>query len=268
MKKRILALLLAVVMLLGILSGCGGDEGVSVEMLYYTSKHGPLVAACCTEQGIAAYGGGFYDIILDSATIYNTSGEECALEDLVRGCTICVTWDGEVNGGVIRAKEIRALTDTHHPAVPPESELTPIPDGSGGETVWTVPQADQIPEITVNHDGQSLTLTKLASSFTTVDDPTYIGGYPTLSGDPRYRQFRTTTLERNPEETAYIECSLEPSEIYIEAYCVDYPELGMEPVYMDENGQFPLMDATWVYVVTMVWRAETAQATAVYAFKA
>ena len=273
MKKRMLALLMAALMMVSLFAGCGNDNGTgeaaaaSAEMLYYLKEgENGILAAASTAESIALLGNDFYSIDISSAKIYDPNGTEWTAEDLTRGCPIRIEWDGsiaETYPGQIKASAVYQLSTTYDPAVPPEEEMTPLSEGA----YWTVPQGDQIPGITIVHNDTGLELTKLASSFTTYDneDYAYVGG-PRMVSDPRDWYYENAHLDRGDNDTVTLVSAIDPSQIYIDAYSMT--DDSVVPIYMNEAGEFSLLDEEYAYVITLVWNTNTCASTAVYAFKA
>lgn len=273
MKKRLIAILLAVLMMLSLFAGCGKDAGTtgdgtaSAEMLYYLKEgENAILAAASTQESIAMLGNGFYSIDISSAKIYDPNGTEWTAENLTRGCPIRIEWDGsiaETYPAQVKATAVYQLSTTYNPAVPPEEEMTPL--SAGG--YWTVPQGDQIPGITIVHNDTGLELAKLASSFTTYDneDYAYVGG-PRMNSDPRDWYYENSKLAREANDTVTLVSPIDPSEIYIDAYSMT--DDTVMPIYMNEAGEFSLLDGEFAYVITLVWNTSTCASTAIYAFVA
>lgn len=273
MKKRLLAMLLATIMMLSLFAGCGkdgtasGSAGASVEMLYYLKEgENSILAAASTQEGILLLGNDFYSIDLSGAKIYDPNGNEWSAEYLSRGCPIRVEWDGtiaETYPGQIKADAVYQLSTKYDPAVPPEEEMTPLSEGG----YWTVPQGEQIPAITIVHNDTGLELSMLASSFTTYDneDYAYVGG-PRMNSDPRDWYYENSRLVREENDTVTLVSPIDPSQIYIDAYSMT--DETVMPVYMNEAGEFSLLDGEFAYVITLVWNTDTCASTAVYAFVA
>lgn len=272
MNRRLIAVLLAVLIMLSLFVGCGKEEGTangaaSAEMLYYI-KEGEysILAAASTRESIALLGSGFYSIDLSTAKIYDPNGTEWTAENLSRGCPVRIEWDGsiaETYPGQIKATAVYQISTVYNPAVPPEEEMTPLSEGG----YWTVPQGEQIPVLSVVHNDAALELTKLASSFTTYDneDYAYIGG-PQMKSDPRAWYFENSRLDRGDNDTVTLVSNIDPSQIYIEAYSMT--DDSIHPIYMNEAGEFSLLDGEFAYVITLVWNTNTCASTAVYAFVA
>lgn len=269
MKKPMIALLLVAAMMLVLFAGCGGDEAAtaSVEMLYYLKTgENSILAAACSAEGIDQLGNDYYTIDLSDAKIYDPNGTEWSVENLSRGCPIRVEWDGsiaETYPGQIKASAVYQISTDYDPAVPPEEELTPLSDGG----YWSVPQGEQIPTITIVHNDTGLELTKLASSFTTYDnvDYTYVGG-PLMNSDPRAWYYENSRLAREANDTVTLVSPIDPSQIYIDAYSMT--DDTVMPIYMNEAGEFSLLDGEYAYVITLIWNTDTCASTAVYAFVA
>ena len=270
MKKRLIAMLLAAFIILSLFAGCSKGEGsgaASAEMLYYLKEgENSILAAASTGESIMLLGNGFYSIDLSGAKIYDPNGTEWAAENLSRGCPIRVEWDGtieETYPGQIKATAVYQLSTDYNPAVPPEEEMTPLSEGG----YWTVPQGEQIPAITIVHNDSGLELYSLASSFTTYDneDLAYVGA-PQMNSDPRAWYYDNSRLTREANDTVTLVSPIDPSQIYIDAYSMT--DETIYPVYMNEAGEFSLLDGEFAYVISLVWNTNTCASTAVYAFVA
>lgn len=273
MKKRLIAMLLAAIMILSLFTGCGkdaansGNGAASAEMLYYLKEgENSILAAASTEESILMLGNDFYVIDISSAKIYDPNGTEWSAENLTRGCPIRIEWDGtiaESYPGQIKASAVYQLSTRYDPAVPPEEEMTPLSDGG----YWNVPQGEQIPAITIVHNESGLELYNLASSFTTYDNEDYgYYGAPQMNSDPRAWYYDNSRLAREANDTVTLVSPIDPSQIYIDAYSMT--DETVTTVYMNEAGEFSLLDGEFAYVITLVWNTNTCASTAVYAFVA
>ena len=255
-----------------------GEESVSVEMLYYKKlDDSSIMAAACTEEGIAMLGNDYYIVLVGDAAISNAQGEAVTLDDLTRGCPIEVKWPGmvmESYPGQIAALEVIALSDEADPSVPAEDEIQPIGDGP----VWWEEEAvTEIPDLVIEYT-TPLYLTSMwvearAGGWGYMEEGTFSGGGSNSTKDgidvhDRVYDDSNTIKETGIETLTLI---LEPmaDEITVTAYDAANRDDAGTAVELDENNTFALLPGENLYEITCTWDGEGKhyQGAALYSIK-
>ncbi len=248
-----------------------------IDMLCYLKlSDSSIMAACYTEDGIARLGTDYYIIRVGAAEIYNASGGEISLDELVRGCPIRIRWDGTVMEsypGQISARVVEALSDTPDPSVPAEEDIPPAEDGSRWWSAEPEP-VTEIPDLMVSWSGADISVTAAVSyrygqwSYLDAGEEETSGGAVNALPDGLKISAWTfdadSTIVRDGFDTISLSLNPVPGEMEVLA-CARGDETDTGTVLTpDEDGTVRLPEGDTVLQITARWDTETYAGYAVY----